>query len=206
MVYSNFILRLIFSLILFFLLFFSLSNINYIFIYALIIYFLILCEIFIFFKRNLFFTIFYVLISFFFTCIYLFKSFELSIFAIFIFAIIVFDTSSYLIGKSFGKTKIFRIISPKKTLEGLIGGILFTNIIYLIFFKIINIFNFGLDFILINLIILTSLLGDLLQSYLKRKNNLKNSSNFLPGHGGFFDRFDSFLLSVIFLSIFSISL
>tara|TARA_Y100001970_G_scaffold288510_1_gene416008 strand:+ start:4338 stop:4958 length:621 start_codon:yes stop_codon:yes gene_type:complete len=206
MVYSNFILRLIFSLILFFLLFFSLSNINYIFIYALIIYFLILCEIFIFFKRYLFFTIFYVLISFFFTCIYLFKSFELSIFAIFIFAIIVFDTSSYLIGKSFGKTKIFRIISPKKTLEGLIGGILFTNIIYLIFFKIINIFNFGLDFILINLIILTSLLGDLLQSYLKRKNNLKNSSNFLPGHGGFFDRFDSFLLSVIFLSIFSISL
>ena len=45
------------------------------------------------------------------------------------------------------------------------------------------------------------LLGDLIESFFKRKNNIKNSSNFIPGHGGVFDRFDSFLFSIIFYSI-----
>ena len=44
-----------------------------------------------------------------------------------------------------------------------------------------------------------TLFGDLIQSFFKRKNNIKDSSNFLPGHGGFFDRFDSFISSIIFL-------
>ena len=56
-------------------------------------------------------------------------------------------------------------------------------------------------FFFINIIILFSFLGDLIQSYFKRLNNIKDSSNFLPGHGGFFDRFDSFLLVIIPFSI-----
>ena len=58
--------------------------------------------------------------------------------------------------------------------------------------------------ILINLTIFFSIFGDLIESYFKRKNNLKDSSEFLPGHGGFFDRFDSFISSIIFLTLFSL--
>ena len=51
------------------------------------------------------------------------------------------------------------------------------------------------------IIIILSFLGDVIESYFKRINNLKNSSNFLPGHGGFFDRFDSFILCISLYSI-----
>ena len=57
--------------------------------------------------------------------------------------------------------------------------------------------------ILLNIIIIFSILGDLTQSLFKRKNNIKDSSNFLPGHGGFFDRFDSFISSIILLTLYS---
>ena len=56
------------------------------------------------------------------------------------------------------------------------------------------------------MIILSAFLGDIIQSYLKRKSLLKNSSNFLPGHGGFFDRFDSLLMVFIFLVFLNIIL
>ena len=58
--------------------------------------------------------------------------------------------------------------------------------------------NLSLYFLLI------SIIGDLIESYFKRKNNIKDSSQFLPGHGGYFDRFDSFIASIIFLTIFSL--
>ena len=51
------------------------------------------------------------------------------------------------------------------------------------------------------IIIFSAFTGDIIESFYKRKNNLKNSSELIPGHGGFFDRFDSFLFSIIFYSI-----
>ena len=124
-------------------------------------------------------------------------------FNFFIFIIILFDTSSYLLGAKFGKQKIFNKLSPNKTLEGYIYGIAVTNILSIFF--VIHFYTLFLfeKIIFINLIILTSLIGDLLQSYFKRINILKDSSNYLPGHGGFFDRFDSFILSIMFLTIYN---
>ena len=57
--------------------------------------------------------------------------------------------------------------------------------------------------ILINFTIIISIVGDLIESYFKRKNNIKDSSKYLPGHGGYFDRFDSFIASIIMLTVFS---
>ena len=84
----------------------------------------------------------------------------------------------------------------------MIGGILLSNIFsisYLLFFNKNIFFN---NIFLINFIIIFAFIGDILESYFKRKNKLKNSSNFLPGHGGFFDRLDSFILAIIFLFIY----
>ena len=103
--------------------------------------------------------------------------------------------------KQFGKYKILKTISPNKTLEDLIEDHFFSFIISLIFLYIVNIqFNFFF-FIFIFIILITSFLGDIIESKFKRMSNIKNSSNFLPGHGGFFDRFDSFILSVIPYSV-----
>ena len=125
-------------------------------------------------------------------------------FTIIILGISFFDSFCYITGKIFGKKKLFIKISPNKTLEGLIGGIIATNLLVVlifIFFEFI-IINSKISFILqANLIMIFSFFGDLIQSYFKRKNNLKDSSKFIPGHGGFFDRFDSFLLVIIPFSI-----
>jgi phosphatidate cytidylyltransferase len=135
--------------------------------------------------------------------LYLYNYFDIFIFNLLIFIIVIFDTSSYLIGKVFGRNKIFKKISPNKTLEGYIGGVLSTNticlIILLLNFSILNIHHF----ILINLIVIFSIIGDLIQSFFKRKNLIKDSSNFLPGHGGFFDRFDSFISSIMLLNLYN---
>ena len=125
-------------------------------------------------------------------------------FTIIILSIICFDSSCYLFGKILGKHKILNKISPNKTYEGLLGGIILTNLVSLIFYLNFDIYKISINsnvFFFINIIILFSFFGDLIQSHFKRLNNLKDSSNFLPGHGGFFDRFDSFLLVIIPFSI-----
>ena len=122
-----------------------------------------------------------------------------------IFSIIIFDSFSYFSGKLFGKIFVFKKISPKKTLEGYVGGFFFTNFSFLIYIIFIQIdFKFINLFLLINIIIFFSIIGDLIQSYFKRKNNLKDSSSYLLGHGGFFDRFDGFIASIIFLLFYNI--
>ena len=64
-------------------------------------------------------------------------------------------------------------------------------------------FEFTSSITLLNLIIFISIIGDLIESFFKRKNNIKDSSKFLPGHGGYFDRFDSFIASITMLTLFS---
>ena len=205
MVYKNFFYRSIFATILFILYLFSLNINNFLFILATLIYMIIIFECFLFFKRKFFLIISYLLISLICFYAYFFIFFDFFLFNILIFVIILFDSFSYFTGLLFGKRYIFKKISPKKTLEGYLGGGFFTNIIIIAFLLLykdnINIINILL---LINSIIIFSIAGDLTQSFFKRINNIKNSSSYLPGHGGFFDRFDSFIPSIIFLLLYSI--
>ncbi|MDY0200119.1 MAG: phosphatidate cytidylyltransferase [Tenuifilaceae bacterium] len=105
------------------------------------------------------------------------------------------DSGAYAVGLSIGKNKLFPRISPKKSWEGLIGGI-FTTIlaawVLSLFFYEISLYNW------VAIGIITSsmgVFGDLVESMFKRAVNVKDSGKIIPGHGGMLDRFDSVLLS-----------
>lgn len=104
------------------------------------------------------------------------------------------DTFAYLVGRWLGKRKLAATISPNKTIEGFLGGALFTIMIGV---TIIPLFSSGLSKLaLLGISIITVLggtLGDLYESKLKRIAGVKDSGNLIPGHGGVLDRLDSFL-------------
>lgn len=105
----------------------------------------------------------------------------------------VADIGAYFSGKRFGKHKLAPAISPAKTWEGVLGGIICNLVWMLIVYKLSN--GWGLmlwQFILIGLATsMISVVGDLYQSILKREAGVKDSGNLLPGHGGVLDRIDS---------------
>lgn len=105
------------------------------------------------------------------------------------------DTSAYLVGKRFGKNKLFERHSPKKTWEGLIGGIAATVLIASVisrYFKEVSIFHWIIVALIISIF---GTMSDLVESMLKRSINVKDSGSLLPGHGGLLDRFDGLLLA-----------
>lgn len=110
------------------------------------------------------------------------------------------DTAAYFTGVTIGKHKLFPTISPKKTVEGYIGGILGSSILTTIFGLIITRGNNSVSmihFIIIGLICgLFSEIGDLSASYIKRQTNIKDFGKLIPGHGGILDRFDSILFTM----------
>ncbi|HEX5169700.1 MAG TPA: phosphatidate cytidylyltransferase [Cyclobacteriaceae bacterium] len=109
------------------------------------------------------------------------------------------DTGAYLVGSSVGKHLLFERISPKKTWEGSIAGAVSALIIAgLLSFFFTNLTVASWMTIAI-IIILFGTLGDLVKSMLKRSVNVKDSGAWLPGHGGFIDRFDSLLGSAPFV-------
>lgn len=204
MAYKNIINRFLISFFLLFLYFISLNHINLLFFLFTGVYLIIFYEIFSSFKKYYIFPFFYIFLSYFFLLIYYLQYFDFYIFNLMIVSIILFDSFSYFVGKLIGKNFIFKKISPKKTFEGYVGGIFFTNIFFLAFFYFNNTdLNKYSLIVLVNFIILSSIVGDLIQSFFKRKNNIKDSSRYLPGHGGFFDRFDSLIFSIIFLLLYS---
>lgn len=109
------------------------------------------------------------------------------------------DTAAYFTGVTIGKHKIFPTISPKKTLEGYIGGIIGSGLLTTIFGIIVSRYDnsIGLaNYIVIGLICaIASELGDLASSYIKRQTGIKDFGNLIPGHGGILDRFDSILFT-----------
>lgn len=105
------------------------------------------------------------------------------------------DTGAYFLGIFFGGPKIAPKISPKKTWSGTIGG-LFCGTLVGIIFELVLDHQFQINYIRLALILsFLAEAGDLLESYLKRYFNVKDSGTLLPGHGGFLDRIDSFTFS-----------
>jgi phosphatidate cytidylyltransferase len=94
------------------------------------------------------------------------------------------DVFQYLMGKFFGKRKITPHISPNKTLEGLIGGIFLTVILSNILGFFLLKTDFSINTILGIALGISGFFGDIFMSYLKRKTNVKDTGNLLPGHGG----------------------
>ncbi|MGB7842300.1 MAG: phosphatidate cytidylyltransferase [Salinimicrobium sp.] len=109
------------------------------------------------------------------------------------------DTFAYLVGKNFGKNKLFERISPKKTIEGFLGGLIFSAAGgYLVHFytHLLDVYSW------IGLAIILSIfgtLGDLIQSKFKRQAGVKDSGRLMPGHGGLLDRLDSIIFASPFV-------
>ncbi|MBP7699547.1 MAG: phosphatidate cytidylyltransferase [Saprospiraceae bacterium] len=103
------------------------------------------------------------------------------------------DSGAYLVGSRIGKHKLFERISPKKTWEGFFGGAIFSLIVATIMHLCTQTF-FGTTWIIAGLMVAVfGTLGDLAESLFKRSLHIKDSGSFLPGHGGFLDRFDAFI-------------
>jgi phosphatidate cytidylyltransferase len=123
-------------------------------------------------------------------------------------AIWINDTMAYIVGSLIGKTPLSKI-SPKKTWEGTIGGIVLAIVVAGLLFSNLNpeivIRRFQYDFssphfyIIAAIAAITGTFGDLLESKLKRMAGVKDSGSLMPGHGGFLDRFDSLLLATPFV-------
>jgi phosphatidate cytidylyltransferase len=103
------------------------------------------------------------------------------------------DTFAYFTGKFFGKNKLYPEVSPNKTVEGAIGGIIGSTIISLIYFNYLSINKYFYIIIFSVSASVFSMAGDLTASKIKREYKIKDFGNLLPGHGGIMDRFDSVL-------------
>lgn len=111
----------------------------------------------------------------------------------------VSDSGAYFAGRMFGKHKLAPVISPKKTVEGLIGGILSSVAFMLLYCLVLQFFfQFTMDYV--SAVIygvfgsLGSVLGDLVFSVIKRQSGIKDYGKIMPGHGGILDRFDSMVV------------
>lgn len=119
------------------------------------------------------------------------------------------DTFAYIVGKSVGKRKLFEKISPKKTIEGFLGGLFFSVVAGILISKFYfnpslqhstkSIFIWSVTAIIISIF---STLGDLIESKFKRIAGVKDSGTIMPGHGGILDRLDSIIFVAPFVFLF----
>jgi phosphatidate cytidylyltransferase len=104
------------------------------------------------------------------------------------------DTMAYIVGSFIGKTPL-SALSPKKTWEGTIGGAILAIVAVVLLGKALTELSYQTLVIVSATAAITGTIGDLIESKFKRMAGVKDSGNILPGHGGFFDRFDSLLLA-----------
>lgn len=123
-----------------------------------------------------------------------------------IFALVwVNDTGAYLCGVTMGKHKLYERISPKKTIEGFVGGVLLTVAVGCVSYVCLGdcFFHAGLPFTLLTTAIVAVIgtCGDLVESMFKRSVHIKDSGRLLPGHGGILDRFDAVMFAAPIVSL-----
>ncbi|MDQ7728150.1 phosphatidate cytidylyltransferase [Halomonas sp. SpR8] len=116
------------------------------------------------------------------------------------------DIGAYFVGRNWGRRKLAPHVSPGKSWEGVLGGLATTTILALLFALSLSLNMAGsLTLIVVTAVVtLTSVLGDLLESMLKRHRNIKDSSQLLPGHGGVLDRIDSLTAAIPLFALFYI--
>nr|WP_290695864.1 phosphatidate cytidylyltransferase [Halomonas sp. UBA3074] len=114
------------------------------------------------------------------------------------------DIGAYFVGRNWGKRKLAPRVSPGKSWEGVYGGLATTALLAIAFAVGLSLDMAGsLTLMLVTAIVtLTSVLGDLLESMLKRHRNIKDSSQLLPGHGGVLDRIDSLTAAIPLFALF----
>jgi phosphatidate cytidylyltransferase len=108
------------------------------------------------------------------------------------------DSGAYMVGSQIGKNKLFPRISPGKTWEGSIGGVLATFLCAYILSQFFNDLELNNWLVLAGITALFGSIGDLVESMLKRSLKIKDSGTLLPGHGGLLDRFDAFIFLLPF--------
>ena len=115
------------------------------------------------------------------------------------------DTAAYFLGVKFGKHRLFEQVSPKKSIEGSVSGLLGTALVLfgMFYSGLLPEMSLLMTVVLILIIGVFGQIGDLMESWLKRTVGVKDSSALIPGHGGVLDRFDSILMvaPLVFLSI-----
>lgn len=120
------------------------------------------------------------------------------------------DTFAFIVGKNLGKHKLLERISPKKTIEGFVGGLLGSLLAGFIIFKVMEKYSPTLAqtyplwvwIILANIVSIFGTIGDLIQSKFKRQAGVKDSGIIMPGHGGLYDRLDSIIFATPFVYAF----
>ena len=115
------------------------------------------------------------------------------------------DTGGFLIGKFFKGPRLSKW-SPNKTLSGFSGSLIFSQLAFYIIFLATKEVGFSYKFFIIQIFIcIISVFGDLFFSYIKRKNNIKDYSSIIPGHGGLMDRIDGLIFAIIFANILKVA-
>ncbi len=118
-----------------------------------------------------------------------------------IFSIWINDTMAYIVGSFIGKTPLSKI-SPKKTWEGTVGGALLCIVTITLIGNATGYYTYKNWIIIASCCAFFGTLGDLLESKLKRRAQVKDSGTLMPGHGGFLDRFDSLLVATTFVALY----
>ena len=151
-------------------------------------------------KKSIFFILFFIIVFF----IYSLFSLRGNDFASFVYLVWIFfiiwisDIAGYFTGKLIGGKKLSKW-SPNKTISGFIGSLFFSQFSFIVILKYQENIVYSFKFFIIQILIsLASVSGDLFFSFIKRKNNIKDYSNLIPGHGGVLDRIDGMIFAVIF--------